>query len=90
MSDRRFISERVMMLDLWLVLGAPSVEFDAWYDDPKRTRADAWAQLLGAVAGIDLSLDTNPPAGDTLVEIAERRSLVQRLLGAALREAVDE
>jgi hypothetical protein len=59
---------RFAMLDLWMALGGDSNAFEAWMDEPKRTPADAWAQLLAAVSGnLDsLLADTNPPAGAIL------------------------
>lgn len=50
-------------LDVWLALGGTPIDFDAWMADPKRTPADAWAQLLAAIRGDDMSGDTNPAPG---------------------------
>jgi len=61
------------MLDVWQSLGCSAPTFEDWIDDPQRTPADAWAQLLAAISGDlpTLLADTNPPAGvlaDFLVE----------------------
>ncbi len=60
------------MLDVFLALGGTDEEFAEWIDG--RAFADAWPQLVAAVAGrIDsLRADSNPPAG-VLLKIAERR-----------------
>ena len=60
------------MLDVFLALGGTGEEFAEWIDG--RAFADAWPQLVAAVAGrIDsLRADSNPPAG-VLLKIAERR-----------------
>jgi len=59
---------RYAMLDIWMALGGKSTVFEQWIDEPKRTPADAWAQLVGAVRGdvVGLLEDTNPPAGELL------------------------
>jgi hypothetical protein len=58
-----------LFLDIWCALGGDCVGFDAWIaDDPRRTPADSWAQLMGAIRGdrAALEADTNPPAGALL------------------------
>jgi len=57
---------RYAMLDLWMALGGDSEVFEAWMADPKRTPADAWAQLLAAVRGDTMPGDTNPYPGAIL------------------------
>lgn len=68
------MAERFEMLDLWMALGLDSADFDPWMDEPRRTPADAWAQLVAAIAGNVESLrrDTNPPAGAELIAAARR------------------
>lgn len=51
------------MLDVWVALGGDPTDFDTWMADPKRTPADAWAQLLAAVRGDVMAGDTNPYPG---------------------------
>lgn len=71
MSD--FPVDAAYMLDVWMALGVPPSEFEAWYNHPKRTPADAWAQLLQAIRDPSkLNEDSNPPAG-TLAEWLEPR-----------------
>lgn len=66
---------RGMMLDIWLSLDGDGEEFEAWIDDPRRTFADAWAQLMAAINGSgSLVLDTNPPAGE-LLNLPVRRGI---------------
>ena len=69
------MAERYELLDLWMALRCDPREFDAWLDQSKMTRADAWAQLLAAVGGNVNSLcrDTNPPAHPLLVDAARLR-----------------
>jgi hypothetical protein len=69
MSD--FPIPRYAMLDVWIALGGDSLDFETWIDAPKRTPADAWAQLMGAVGGHIPSLlaDTNPPADELLLAL---------------------
>ena len=69
------MSEPYERLDIWMALGLDSQEFGPWSEHPKRTPADAWAQLMAAVAGNVASLckDTNPPAGELLIDAARRR-----------------
>lgn len=57
---------RYAMLDVWSALGGDSDTFDAWMADPKRTPADAWAQLLAAIRGDVMAGDTNPYPGAIL------------------------
>lgn len=66
---------REAMLDVWIQLGCPSLLFDSFMDDPRRTPADAWAQLLAAISGNVNALcrDTNPPAPNELIDAARQR-----------------
>ncbi len=59
---------RYALLELWQALGGDWQTFEEWMAEPRRTEADAWSQLLGAVRGSVASLfaDTNPPAGQLL------------------------
>lgn len=76
MSAHAFPTPRHHFLDIWLALGGNALDFETWIDDPQRTPADAWAQLMNAIAGNVIALleDTNPPAGDLLLELVEARS----------------
>lgn len=60
--------DSLAMLDIWLALHGDPRVFDRWIADPQRHPADAWSQLLAAVAGDRdlLERDTNPPAGELL------------------------
>jgi hypothetical protein len=71
------MADRFEMLDVWQALGLNPNDFHDWIGEPKRTAADAWAQLMGAVAGSveSLSRDTNPPCGELLLGAANRRLL---------------
>mgnify|MGYP007079496396 CR=1 FL=1 len=63
------------MLEIWLALDGDAEDFEEWIDHPRRTPADAWAQLLAAISGsASLVLDTNPPAGK-LLDLPVRKSL---------------
>lgn len=59
---------RALCLDVWVALGGNGPDFETWMDEPRRTNADAWAQLMAAVRGDwpGLFADTNPPAGQLL------------------------
>ncbi len=66
------------LLDVWCALGGDYTGFNHWrfIEDPRRTMADAWAQLMAAVRGdiAGLMEDTNPPAGsiiDLIVDTTE-------------------
>lgn len=61
---------RYAQLDVWMALGGDPGVFETWRD--RRTFADAWAQLLRAVAGdlVTLCADTNPPAEELLALVA--------------------
>lgn len=63
-----FRVDRIGMLDVWMALGGDPLAFDDWIDEPRRTPADAWAQLIAAVGHNIKALerDTNPPAGALL------------------------
>lgn len=67
--------ERWHLLDIWQALGGEPEEFERWMDEPRRSVADAWAQLMAAIRGdIDtLEADTNPPAGYVLYLAFPRR-----------------
>lgn len=69
-ADWKFPTPRYHFLDIWMALGGDPLVFDAWIEHPKRTPADAWHQLLGAIRGDlpGLLADTNPPAGE-LVDV---------------------
>ncbi len=61
------------MLDVWMALGGDSTDFDKWIaDDPRRTDADSWAQLMGAIQGDLMTGDTNPPPGAILKLVWKR------------------
>lgn len=68
-------ADRLAMLDVWLALGGHVSAFEAWMAEPKRTAADAWAELMAAVRGdIAVLLEgTNPPAGDELLALVQAR-----------------
>lgn len=68
--------DRIHMLDVWVALGGDLHGFETWVDDSRRTPADAWAQLMAAIRGDvrGLMADTNPPAGDLLLELVEART----------------
>lgn len=68
-----FPTPRYHMLDIWLALGGDPAVFEEWMDDPRRTPADAWAQLMAAIRGdlAGLMADTNPPA-DQLADLVLR------------------
>jgi hypothetical protein len=51
------------MLDVWMALGGDPATFEEWMDNPKRTPADAWAQLLAAIRGDLMNGDHNPEPG---------------------------
>ena len=53
----------------WMDLGGTIEGFEQWMSEPRRTFADAKAQLLAARRGrwADLFADTNPPANELLV-----------------------
>lgn len=53
------------MLDVWMALGGSPDAFYRMWEEPKRTPADTWAQLLAAIRGDLASLlaDNNPPIG---------------------------
>lgn len=66
---------RYAMLDVWMALGGSPRGFDEWMeDDPRRTDADSWAQLMAAVKNdlIGLLEDTNPPTGALLLLVEAR------------------
>lgn len=65
---------RYLMLDVWVALGCSGVTFEDWIDDPQRTPADAWSQLMAAIRGDlpTLLADTNPPAGVLVDFMVER------------------
>lgn len=66
---------RYAQLDVWMALGGEPQAFEAWRDAPKRTYADAWSQLLGAIRG-DLMLgDHNPEPGDELLKLIWQRGV---------------
>ena len=56
---------RLGCLVLWAQLGGTADGFEEWMTEPRRTLADAKAQLLAAHRGnlAGLIQDTNPPAG---------------------------
>lgn len=58
------------MLDVWMALGGSPEAFDRMQDEPRRTPADTWAQLMAAVRGDDLSRDHNPPVGPEFARLA--------------------
>lgn len=64
-----------VLLDVWMSIGGNPAEFDRWMADPKRTRTDAWAQLLGAIRGDLMVGDTNPPPGDALLSLIWQREV---------------
>lgn len=68
MSDER----RYLLLDVWMALGGESQDFERWMDEPRRTHADAWAQLLAAIRGDLMPGDTNPPPGEILALVWNR------------------
>lgn len=57
---------RDAMLDVWQALGGDPFLFEQWVDEPNRTPADAWAQLLAAIRDDDMSGDHNPEPGLSL------------------------
>lgn len=57
---------RYALLDVWMALGGDSQAFEKWMDEPKRTPADAWSQLLGAIRGDLMTGDHNPDPGTLL------------------------
>jgi hypothetical protein len=69
---RRAMIPRYAMLDLWMALGGNPLAFEEWMDEPKRTPADAWAQLLAAVRGDVMPGDTNPEPGAILALVWQR------------------
>lgn len=69
---------RAAMLDVWMALDGEPQDFEAWMDEPDRTTADAWAQLLAAIRGDLMVGDTNPEPGEVL-------GLVWKRLFGALR-----
>lgn len=86
----------LLMLDVWQALGLPPNDFHGWIDGEKVTLADAWAQLVGAVAGNadSLASDTNPPAPSALIKVAIERehakaSIVEQDQIGRLRAAID-
>lgn len=60
------------MLDVWMALGGEPRVFDEWMADPKRTPADAWAQLLAAIRGNLMVGDTNPYPNQILELVWQR------------------
>lgn len=55
---------KYLLLDLWTALGGTFHGFENWFQEqPGRTNADAWAQLLAWVRREPPGEDTNPPAG---------------------------
>ena len=52
-------------LDVWLALGGSVREFERMWDEPNRTPADTWAQLMAVISGKlgPLLEDSNPPLG---------------------------
>jgi hypothetical protein len=67
--------DRIYMLDVWVALGGDFLSFELWMDDPNRTPADAWAQLLAAIRGDLMAGDHNPGPGDELLALIEARWL---------------
>lgn len=59
---------RLMNLMLWMDLGGTVDGFETWMSEPRRTWADAGAQLRAAGRGgwPLLLADTNPPANQLL------------------------
>lgn len=80
------MAERYEMLDIWQALGLDPGEFDSWMDEERRTPADAWAQLIAAIAGDVKALcrDTNPPAGELLIDAARQRQPWRRSDGSLM------
>lgn len=68
--------DRIDMQRVWMALGGDPRDFETWINDPGRTRADAWAQLLAAIRGDIPALmrDTNPPTGELLAIVEARTS----------------
>lgn len=65
----------VGMLDVWMALGGEPIAFDRWMAEPKRTPADAWAQLLAAIRGDLMVGDHNPGPGDELLALIWQREV---------------
>lgn len=76
-AERAVTPSLILLLDVWQALGLHPNDFHGWVDGAKVTVADAWAQLLGAIAGRSDSLasDTNPPAPSALVQVAIEREV---------------
>jgi len=68
----KFRVAEIAMLELWQALGGDPVVFLDWFTEPGRTPADAWSQLLGAVAGDLMAGDTNPEPGAILALVWNR------------------
>lgn len=65
--------QRYHLLDVWMALGGDPLVFEEWMSEPRRSRADAWAQLMSAVRGDRrVLLDTNPPGDQLLALVWER------------------
>lgn len=67
---------RMAYLDVWRALGGTTESFVEWArSDERRQWSDAWRQLMAAVRGdiAGLLADTNPPAGDLLLELVKAR-----------------
>lgn len=78
----------IVLLDVWQALGLPPNDFHGWVDGDQVTTADAWSQLMAAVAGNADALvsDTNPPAPAALIQVAMEREVASGLLHQATLE----
>lgn len=60
----RFPIPRYAMLDVWMALGGEPAAFERMCDEPRRTPADTWAQLIAMIRNpLSVLADTNPPPG---------------------------
>lgn len=66
---------RHALLDVWMSLGGGSQVFEDWMSEPKRTPADAWAQLMAAIRGDLMTGDHNPEPGDALLALIWQREV---------------